>query len=288
MISVQIAIVVMLLSASVMSFSSIVLKMAAARMPAMESRGVAANVKTLLGNRTWLLGFFLSVSALGLNALALANADMSLVQPLSGFGLIVLVFAARIFLKEAITLREGLGVLFALAGVVTVGLASSSAPPMPGVSALDLLLQPLAEFWLVALVTFVAATWIGCRAAGYRGAGVIFAANTAIASTIGLTFSKVFFSSVSAGVELRVIHYVCLVVFLGFATMALVLQQFALQKGRAVVVVPVINMMQVAAPIPTGLLIFRETAAPLQWVGLAVLMLGVLVLSSGAGVRDQV
>jgi drug/metabolite transporter (DMT)-like permease len=287
MISVQIAVVVMLLSASVMSLSSIVLKMAAARMPAMESRGVAANLKALLSNKTWVLGFFLSVSALGLNTLALANADMSLVQPLSGFGLIVLVFAARIFLKEAITLREGMGVAFALAGVVGVGMASSSASPLSGVSALDLLLQPLAQVWLVALVAFIVATWLGCRAAGYRGAGVIFAANTAIASTLGLTFSKVFFSSVSAGVELRVIHYVCLAVFLSFATLALVLQQFALQKGRAVVVVPVINMMQVAAPIPTGLLIFRETAAPLQWVGLAVLMLGVLVLSSGSGVREQ-
>lgn len=273
------AAIIMLISASLMSFSSIMLKKSAATMPAMEGKSLAENFLLLICNKTWVLGFFLSVSALGLNTLALAYADMSLIQPLSGFGLIVLVVAARVLLGEVISKREMGGVLLAIVGVVLVGVAASTVANENLTSAIELIVRPSALLWIFVLIALVVGGWLICRAFGYRGAGFVFAANTAIASTLGLTFSKVFFSDLGKPSVATPLHYLFLLLFLICALGALLLQQFALQKGRAVVVVPVINMMQVAVPIPTGLLVFRENTFPLQWIGVAVLLVGVLILS---------
>jgi drug/metabolite transporter (DMT)-like permease len=281
-LSSELAMLVMLLSATVMSFSSIVLKIAATKMPAMEGNGLAKNFVILVKNGVWIFGFLLSVSALGLNTFALANADMSLIQPLSGFGLIVLVVAARVLLGEVVTRREVFGVLLAIAGVVVVGISASSVVAEKSLATIDLISKPMAVLWLLLLIAGVIVSWLLCRAFNYRGAGLVFAANTAIASTLGLTFSKVFFSDLSRPIGVGPLHYVFLALFLAFASGALLLQQFALQKGRAVVVVPVINMMQVAVPIPTGLLVFRENTIPMQWAGLAILLIGVLILSVGS------
>jgi drug/metabolite transporter (DMT)-like permease len=279
MISQGFAIGLMLLSASLMSLSSLLLKIAGSQIPPMEGRSALDNLLALARNKRWILGLLVSVTALGMNAVAVASADLSLIQPLSGFGLIVLVVGARLLLGEVISWRERIGIAVAIVGVVLVGRASGGGAEAAATVEPTLYFQPGALLWLGALVSFIALSWMVCRARGYRGAGIVFAANTALASVLGVTFSRGFFSHLGGSGGVGAVQIAFLALFLLLATAALFLQQFALQKGRAIVVVPIMNMLQVAAPIPTGLFVFHESVGAGRYAGLIVLLVGVLLLS---------
>jgi drug/metabolite transporter (DMT)-like permease len=252
----------------------------------MESQSIKENIVSLVTNKLWLLGFALSASAVSLNWLALGMAEMSAIQPLIGFGLIVLVIAAHFLLGERISRTELLGIALALGGVVTVGFgAHPGHPPVSLATLAPTYAHPSALVVLGALGVFLPLSWLVCRAFAYRGASLVFAVQTAVATILGLTFSKGFFGVLATSGPRAIlssplsIFFAFLFVFFSF--LALFLQQFALQKGRSVVVVPIINVLQIALPLVTGLCVFQETLQPAQLWGVGVLLLGVIALGLG-------
>jgi drug/metabolite transporter (DMT)-like permease len=250
----------------------------------MESQSVAQNIKGLVLNKKWLLGFALSATSVILNWLALGLGDMSAIQPLYGFGLVVLVVAAHFILKEHIGKKEIFGVIFAISGVVLVGLGAS---PQPNTMTLETLAPtyttPTALLWLGFLAAFLPASWLVCRSFAYRGAGVVFAIQTAVATLLGLTLAKGFFGALAnqgTFVFLSPLALAFAAAFVGFSFLALFLQQFSLQKGRSIVVVPTINALQITLPLVTGFLVFSEFISKNQIVGAAFLLFGVLFLNA--------
>ncbi len=284
MTSFQVAVILMLISTSLMSISCVVLKLAATNMPPMETQSLTTNLVALITNRTWIFGFALSVSALALNWLALGKAEMSAIQPLYGFGLVTLLITARIVLKEKISPREAIGVAFAIAGVALVGIgAVPSQTTLSQDTLVPIYTATPSLLWMGALLGFMAISGLLCRAFSYKGAGIVFAVQTSIATILGLTFSKGFFSlCLSQGFAQTLAFPPALVfvlLFLAFSLAALFLQQFAFQKGRAVIVAPIINILQVALPLPAGILIFHETIQRVQIAGIAALIAGGIFLS---------
>ncbi|MHA1814402.1 MAG: hypothetical protein ACTSX1_00200 [Candidatus Heimdallarchaeaceae archaeon] len=78
---------------------------------------IISSIKQLIRNKTWLLGFFLTVLSIPLYFIALIWAPLSAIAPLSGFGLVILITYAHIDLKESFNYKEIIGIVLVIGGV---------------------------------------------------------------------------------------------------------------------------------------------------------------------------
>lgn len=73
--------------------------------------------RTLITNRLWLTGLFLTIVSIFLYFIALLWAPLSAIAPLSGFGLIVLVIYAHLDLKESLKKSEIVAIFLIVIGI---------------------------------------------------------------------------------------------------------------------------------------------------------------------------
>jgi len=95
---------------------------------------LTADAKVLrqyLTHRTWLLGLLLDIGGGALAVVALAQAPVTVVQPISSSGLAILALFSHFYLDERLSRREWLSVALAGAGVVGVAAAAEEAPTQP-------------------------------------------------------------------------------------------------------------------------------------------------------------
>ena len=112
-------------------------KKAANSLPAIGSEaGLLASVKNFGGSKGWLFGYAINLISAFLSTAALSLAAISLIQPLYGFGLIVLVIFSRFYLKEEITRIDVFGVCLGILGVIVIGIL---AKPQDGLFYVDLI-----------------------------------------------------------------------------------------------------------------------------------------------------
>jgi drug/metabolite transporter (DMT)-like permease len=213
---------------------------------------------------------------------ALGLADISVVQPLNGFGLAVLALFSRWYLGERLTPAMLAGIAAVIAGVAVIGatVAESRAPAGAG--------EILAAYTnglpaLAGLVVAPLVVWAAARRAG-RLTGVLYAVAAAAASVVGLTFSKGafgLFAVVGLGAALSTWPtYALLGVMLCFSTLAMFLQQMSFQKGKAVVVTPVFAATSVVLPLLAGAVVFGERVAWLTFLAVLFIVVGVVVLGA--------
>ncbi|MCE7743281.1 MAG: hypothetical protein GOP50_12595 [Candidatus Heimdallarchaeota archaeon] len=93
-------------------------KKAILKLPPEKKEGVLNLLKSILTNKLWLLGLFLTIASMGFYYLALLWAPLSAVAPLSGFGLIVLIVYAHFDLKESLKKLELVGFALVIVGIV--------------------------------------------------------------------------------------------------------------------------------------------------------------------------
>ncbi len=93
-------------------------KKAIQKMPEEKKDGTVTLIKSILTNKLWLLGLFLTIASMGFYYVALLWAPLSAIAPLSGFGLIVLVTYAHIDLKESLKKLEIVGFVLVLIGII--------------------------------------------------------------------------------------------------------------------------------------------------------------------------
>ena len=279
-------IVVMLVSTSVMNVGVVLQKKAVDRLPSFEQQPLLASIRGVLGARLWLLGWVMSSSAIVLNWVALGLADISVVQPLSGFGLVVLALASRALLGERLGPRALGGMAAVVVGLAVLGLtARESVIYDDPATIVGSYTHPAA---LATLAAFVLAVAVGAVAARRSTglAGPLYALAAATASVVGLTFSKGLFGLfglVGFGAALATLSaWTLALLLIAFSTAAMMLQQLSFQKGRAVVVNPIFAAASVVLPLLTGLLVFREQVGGATVLAAAIIVLGVGLL----GARD--
>lgn len=93
-------IILALLAMSLFSLAPVLQKSALDRLPPLTFRNVWNSVWSLLKNRRWMLGFFVGCLGLIPYVAALRLVGVAVVQPLYGFGFIVLVSVSRFMLHE--------------------------------------------------------------------------------------------------------------------------------------------------------------------------------------------
>lgn len=281
----------MIVATSMISIGAVLQKKAVDRLPAFESQPVATSVLALIRSPVWVLGWLLGSSAVLLNMIALGLADISVIQPLNGFGLVVLAIASRLVLGERLNPRATGGIATIIAGVALIGVV---APPSRDFSSAGEILGSFTHqrgvLTLAGLTTAVVLVTLLTRTAT-RLAGVLFGFVGAACSVIGFTLAKGVFGVVHvAGVGPALLSWpvwALAVTLLAFKVAAMVYQQLSFQKGRAVVVTSVFAATSVALPLLPGRMVFDEPVSGLMLPATLLIVLGVILLSAGRGEAEE-
>ena len=275
---------IMLAATSMTNVGAVLQKKAVDRLPPFDQQPLLASVRAVLRAPLWLIGWLLASAAILLNMIALGLADLSLIQPLNGFGLVVLAVCSRLLLGERLGGKALAGIATVIAGVVALGLTvlPSRVFASPGELLGCYTRSPtllLGGLWLLAILGLTA---VARRQA--RLAGLLFALAAAACSVAGLVFAKGFFGLVTL-VEIGPTFalpaaYPLLGLLLAGSIAALLLQQLSFQKGRAVVVTPAFAAASVALPLLPGRIVFAEGLPGPAAGACALILLGVVLLGS--------
>jgi drug/metabolite transporter (DMT)-like permease len=283
-----IGVAVMLLSTSTMNVAAVFQKKAVDGLPPLDGLPVLASIRAVLGSTLWVVGWLMGVVAIVMNMIALGLADISVIQPLNGFGLVVLAVVSYFYLGERLTKLTVLGVVTVIAGVALIG---ATVPESRVFVDADEIFGSYSHGWAVAAfmaaVALVLLLWSVARRVR-RASGVLYAIVAASCSVVGLTFSKGafgLFNVAGIGASFRLWpEYVLLTLVLFFSTVAMMFQQLSFQKGRAVVVTPVFAASQVVIPLAMGPFVFGEHETWRTLVAVAAIVAGVVFL----GLRNEV
>ena len=110
----------------------------------------SADIKTLskyLLNRTWALGLLCDISGSFFMVSALASAPVSVIQPVSGGGLVFLSLLSHFFFNEKLKFGEWVAVGLCFVGIVGVGVATTGITQQDQQTSVARLVLTLASFF---------------------------------------------------------------------------------------------------------------------------------------------
>ncbi len=240
----------------------------------------------LAGWSIWTVGTLsTSVSVLVVLA-ALSVGKVSVVGAMAGSGLVSLLFFSALVLKERLGVIEVMGTVTIVAGSALLGLRASDAPEgtVPYVRLWGLLAVFLFSGLLVLLGQsrrlrgFLLAAW----------AGVIGGSSTIVQKAAALTSGGSPDTSSVGGAARSVLSAVTsplTFLWIGLSLGSFAIIQFAYKRAPAIQTIPAFSVAFIAAPVVGGVLVYNETLGFLQWLGLAVVIAGVIVLSRSRSVQ---
>jgi len=251
--------------------------------------GVLADPRTMFTGRenrkksaVWILGCGANVAYVVLFSIALGMGHASVVSALNGFGLVVAALLSSLFLRERISRSEALGMCAVVLGTGAVGYWGRQ-------SIEEFVFSP-SVFWGFALATFfvnlAAAGWTLLR--GYRGADIVFAANAGYLGGISALLQKIFMTPLmetwgegaGAGRLAALLSEPYAYAFLVTSMASFAMIQVAYQFGKAVRVVPTFSSAIILTPVAGAAVVFHEEIRGGQWVGIALILAGIFLLSA--------
>ena len=138
------AVVVALCATTAYHLGLILEKRALGRLPAIDARHALRLLRTLLTAPAWLAGFALMLCGFGLQVVALTLAPVSVVQPVLGSGVVILLVLSRIVLRETLKRLELACVLAMAAAIVVIALSATGQAGHVGHRASGVLLAAVA------------------------------------------------------------------------------------------------------------------------------------------------
>lgn len=228
----------------------------------------------------WLVGISLTFIAGILFIVAQNMTDKSsIVTSMNGVGLIGLALFSYFVLKEKVGLREWGAVLLIMAGTVMVIYFKKFAGYERNFSIPALL-------WCsgVTGALFVAMTLAALRAG--RGRALILAA----IAGIFLGLMHIYYHvgppiKFGGGGFWEAVRPSLLYLFIGFnlGNGGFVYTNWAFFHGSGIYVVPTVNSFMMISPMVYEVFVFKATLTPMQYVGAAVIIAGIIILTTGAG-----
>jgi drug/metabolite transporter (DMT)-like permease len=138
------AVIVALLATTAYHLGLILEKRALTRLPAIDARHALRLLRILLTAPAWLAGFALMLCGFGLQVIALTLAPVSVVQPVLGSGVVILLVLSRVVLRETLKRLELACVLAMAAAIVVIALSATGAAGHVGHEASGALLAAVA------------------------------------------------------------------------------------------------------------------------------------------------
>jgi len=288
------AIIFAILSYSLLNIGFVLEKKAAAALPKIEEQSTWHNLKNFLTNKTWLFGFLLVNIQWFFFLFALEWGSLSLVIPMAGVGLIVLVVFSYFYLKEPITKPEIFAILGIISGVIIMGVTSSESEPTYSLFEMNnFLKQTSAIVFIVVFTVIMIGMVLFSVIKQIPIIGALYGLASGLASGLGVIFTKAvtggfdtsnFWTTFVVALKQWVwwIYFALLILFNIASTIFL---QLGYQKSKAVIVSPLFSMASLITPIIGGLIIFSEWSSYsvgiiiAKSVALVLITIGILLLS---------
>lgn len=225
---------------------------AASNLPRLSLRRPVASLRSLLGERRWLIGFGVQGVGFVLYVIALALAPLSLVQATAAGGIGILAIMVSRITHVPLTRLERVGAAVSVAGLALLGISLISTHGEGS----------------GATYTWVG-VWLAASAAGAILCITLLARPIGRAPALGIASGILFAAgdvatkmAVSGRVE-NAAFLVCLIVFYGAGTAVL---QAAFQRGGALTTAGLSTLFTNALPIAAGMVLFQEPF-PSGWIG---------------------
>ena len=291
--STALAIVYAIISYTLLDIGFVLQKKGVDELPAIETQNATDNAKNFLKSKTWVAGFLLTNVQIIFYWLALNEGSLSLVVPMMGFGLVVFVIFSVILLEEKLTKKEIGGIVLTITGIVILGLTTPETEEQISYDEMVRILLQIESIifllgCLVAAIVFVMLS----VSRDYKNADVLFGLSAGILTIFGAVGSKAFMTPIDPGnpatiwLALSLLGWwIFLIMLIGGSFCSMVSQQIGFQKGKAVLVVALFNVLNILLPSLFGILIFDEWAELdpnlVNWKILSFILLlaGVLILS---------
>jgi drug/metabolite transporter (DMT)-like permease len=259
-------------------------KIGADRMPRLELTLRQREVfGAFLRSPIWLGGMGVTIAGWLFFLVAIANAPVSIVQPVLGFGLCLLALFSVVFLKERLLPLEWMGVALMVAGVVLLGISGSRDAGGRGVVSSAALLG--VSVTLLALLALA----VPLGRSG-RGASLPVLLGFAAGVLIGLAalYTKGLFLSLESGLP-WLAWLVFLPLVLAANTGGIWVQQAGFQHGRALIVVAMNAVTNKVVTIIGGMMTLGEflpgdaNLAVARLAGFVTILAGTAILTRFGG-----
>ncbi|TFF90505.1 MAG: hypothetical protein EU548_02685 [Promethearchaeota archaeon] len=234
-------------------------------------RSIVAVFKELCKNKPWFIGTALGIIGMIPYAIAMGMVGIVVVQPIMSVGLIIFFVSAIKILKEKVTYFEVIPIILLISVPLFIGLAQISDPYID----LYEFVIPFFVFFFIMLALSAISYYFSQRKRGTRMEGIFIMFIGAIFYSLGAFFTNIltqalidsnifipFFWEIIFGIFW--FEYAHLWAFLGFWGLAIfnvasvIFIQSALQRSKAVFIVPIQNSITFIVPIIAGLFVFNQ------------------------------
>src|SRR5215471_19036103 len=123
----DVAVLVAMMATTAYHLGLILEKRALGRLPAIDARHALRLLRVLLTAPAWLAGFCLMLCGFGLQVVALTLAPVSVVQPILGSGIVILLVLSRVVLRERLGRLELACVLAVAAAIALIALSATGS-----------------------------------------------------------------------------------------------------------------------------------------------------------------
>jgi uncharacterized membrane protein len=292
------AIILGVLANSIYNVGLVFKRRGACTLPEIEQNSAWQNIKNFAKCKSWVFGFSLTIVQWFPLMYAIKIGSLSLVAPTMAIGFVVLVIFSWLFLKEPIRITEIIGILVVMAGLVALYVIAPIESGNYNLAQMTDFFREINAIAFLSVFSIIIGILVGVtygrkypQAGGMlaMASGLSYATATIFAKgAIGsLTFANAvdfLQNSLSAWQWWIYLFLMCCGYFVAFTS-----QQIALQKGKALVVSPTIDIMNLFMQVMAGIFVFNEWliiwGSLLTWqktlkVGsIIMIILGVAILS---------
>ncbi|HOO57385.1 MAG TPA: DMT family transporter [bacterium] len=225
----------------------------------------------------WCIGISMTIVASVLFIVAQKMTDKtSIVASLNGVGLVGLAIFSYFVLKEKVGKREWGAIALIVVGTAIVSYFNVDSSEEKKVFIGNL-------WWCSGIATFGFAVLLFILSRVKKGQAFVYAA---IAGTC-LGIMQIFYhvGPIVTGDNSMVTQFGTVYPWAGImiGNMAFVFTQFAFFHGSGIYVVPTVNSFMIIVPMIVEIFVFGTVLAPVQYAGAAVIIVGVILLTSGGG-----
>lgn len=279
------------LASLAMNLGNLVEKRAVDALPRLSGRRAVQLFRTLLTSRLWMTGFVICLVGLGFQVLAFASAPIPVVQSIFNAGIVVLVVASRLHLKERLTGREVVGLGIVIASVIAIATTLGRTAAV-GTGGSGLTVAVAAIPTLIGVGIVLALIRSGMGATGFLfgvGAGLLY--GIASLATKGASTYVVKEGVVRSLPLIFGSAYPYL--FAGFSVLALMLYQTGIQRSRFAVVGAMSDVVASTYVVGIGTIVFAEAlpqstmGGVLRYAGFVGVLVGSVLVAAGSDLTSR-
>ena len=238
----------------------------------------------------WILSTLSMPIAAFLILYAVSIGNASLVGAMSGSGLATLAVFSHLYMHEGISKQELIGVFTVIVAAILIGsFRLDTIAKEPSLSALYIYLPVVCGSYLLFWLLFrKRIDIVGIAIAGFAGAlgGFVPLFQKVSTSPRGLSQPLLRFhfrteSPISTllqkGADLLSNPWA--LAWIVISLLSMVVMQFAYRRGKAIQLIPAFAANTIAVPVVGGIVAFEERLHPVQWIGVALIITGVFLLT---------